>query len=319
MVSLIEIGDSTPGSKQTQNVFFRLVADFPSTRIATQKWIRPLEGVTIDSGNHHHVVILTIIENQIQSPTSLSDRPNSLIPDELVIQCHRRHGTCKRFCETFLLDGASLSVRSDVITLTMGESLSEEIEQTVGCPNRQPEMSSNTVPFISISRRRESRLNTQKGIKVVLLLVGLAFCLQVFESSPEWKALLALGDPIEPIVLRPTENIQLQSEMVFPQMHMLTSPGFQKVTGDRHIWAYMQSVDVGEDSGLVYFFKFKNRKEAQLSLDRIQASGDFLAPHKACQFGSYTVLAILTHKEGDSGTFYEEVFRQVKENFRQVS
>lgn len=178
-------------------------------------------------------------------------------------------------------------------------------------------MSSNTIPFIPIARRRESRFNTQKGIKVVLLLVGLVFCLQVFESSPEWKALLALGDPIEPIVLKPTGSIQLHSEMVFPQMHMFSSPGFHRVTGDRHIWAYMQSVDVGEDYGLVYYFKFRNRKEAQLSLEKIQASREFLAPHEACQFGPYTILAILTHKEGDTSPFYQEVFKQVEANYRQ--
>jgi hypothetical protein len=178
-------------------------------------------------------------------------------------------------------------------------------------------MSSQMIPFMPTTERNDFHSTTLRGLKVVLLLVGLSLCLQVMETSPEWKALVALGEPIEPIVLHPSENIQLHCEMVFPQMHMFTSPGFQKVTDDKHIWAYMQSVDVGDRSGLVYYFKFRNRSDTNLCREKIQTSGDFMASHECRQFGLYTVLVIMTHDDGDPSPFYEAVFKQIKENYHQ--
>ncbi len=180
-------------------------------------------------------------------------------------------------------------------------------------------MISQLIPFVPVSESSESRHTTLRSVKVILLLVGLAFCLQVMKTSPEFEAFLALREPIEKVVLRPADNIQLHSEIVFPQIHMLTSPGFQKITDDKHIWAYMQSVDVGDVSGLVYFFKFRDRSEVRLCMERIQTSGDFLAPHGTRQFGKYVVLAIITHDDGDPSNFYEEVFKQIEENYHQIS
>lgn len=164
------------------------------------------------------------------------------------------------------------------------------------------------------SNPRSRSFDTLRGIKVILLLVGLALCLVVMKTSPEWDAILALQYPIESIVLYPTKEIQVSSEMVFPQVHMMTSPGFKTITNNTHIWAYMQTVDVGSRSGLVYYFKFQGPVDANMSLERIQASSDFTTTHEARQFGQYTVLVIVTCECGNPSPYFEAVFGQIGEN-----
>ncbi len=175
-------------------------------------------------------------------------------------------------------------------------------------------MSAHPLPFASTTQRGISRWPPLRGLKIILLLVGLMLSLQVLQSSPEWIALLALTDPIDPIVLFPTESIHLKSEMVFPQMHMLNSSGFTKLTADKHVWAYLQIAEVGDHSGLVYFFKFNDESEALECVNAILASQDFTVPHEGRQFGHYAVLAISILNVENPSPFFDTVFGQITQN-----
>ncbi len=170
------------------------------------------------------------------------------------------------------------------------------------------------VPLINL--HHGYRINTQRGLRVILLLVGLAVCFLVLDSSPEWNALLALANPIDPILLYPTGQIDVEYELFFPQLHMYTSPGFLKITDNQHIWAHMQTVKVEDRLGLVYYFKFHDMEEARMSLERIETSVEFVTPHEAHQFGPYTVLSIVSNEREDPASFFKTVFGQIEKNLR---
>ncbi len=176
------------------------------------------------------------------------------------------------------------------------------------------DMSSQSNAFLSLSGHSTTPFLTQQGVKVLLLLVGMAFCLQVLDSPTELKAFVSIQDPVEPILLHSSDSILLQSEVAYPRIQGDSSTVFQRITNDKHLWAYLQTVKVGELSGLVYFFRFRDDAGARECVNVIRTSVEFMTSFEGRQFGSYAVLAIASSPSEDSSPLFEKVFEQIAQN-----
>jgi hypothetical protein len=114
--------------------------------------------------------------------------------------------------------------------------------------------------------------HAHRGLRVAVLLCGIVLCLDILHEPIPVTGYQTTTQAFDPILLHSSDRIQVHQEIPLSHQSMFSNPEFGRLTGNMHVWAYMQTVEAGGLWGSLTYFKFRTGEEARSAYERLKAT-----------------------------------------------
>ena len=154
-----------------------------------------------------------------------------------------------------------------------------------------------------------------RQLRIALLSIGLLLC-SIVLSLPSPQGITTAGFPFvsEPMPLQSSRHVKVLWNIPLSHERMFSSPGFQELTENRHVWVSLQVVECEGHEGTVCCFLFRGQKDAQEAINQIQDLHRIPGDASIRRFGSYVVFARTGSTQEDTTPFYETLFSTIEDH-----